>query len=234
MSSTNKNANLSDRLLRSRVEIARVLEALAARREVVIAQLEGEGVPFSSRFIHADPAGQFIVITLAADESANAALLAHARATFVSAPGGWHIEFVAIEPSEVIHDGTPAIRLRYPEVLTAQQRRRNPRVDMPPKEPLQCLADAGGITPFQAQLVDVSLDGVGILLYPFDISLEPGTLLVGCCISAPGQEPVAVDLEVRYSEVIPLPEGGRARRSGCRFVGVPDEVRKLLDKLDPH
>ncbi len=232
MSSTSTNADSSGHLLRSGPEIARVLDPLAARREVVTVQLEsGEG-HFSSHFIHADPARQFILITTAANASANAALLARPRVTLVSAPGSWHIEFVAVEPREVIHDGTPAIRLRYPEVLSAQQRRQHSRVDIPPKVPLRCIADAGGITPFQAQIIDISLGGVGILVYASDITLEPGTVLVGCCIEVPGDTPVTIDLEVRQSEVVTLPDGSRARRSGCRFVNTLDEVKKLIDQLD--
>lgn len=232
MSSTLKNADSSDHLLRSGPEIARVLGPLALRREVVTAQLHNEGGQFSSHFIHADPAYHFILITMAADESANAALLARPRVTLVSTPGGWHIEFVAIEPTEVIHDGTPAIRLRYPAVLTAHQRRRNPRVGMAPKVPLRCIADAGGITPFEARIADISLGGVGILLYASDITLEPGTVLVGCEIAVPGEDPITVDLEVRHSEVVTLSDGTRARHSGCRFVNLSDEVRKLIDKLE--
>ena len=234
MSSTSKNSDSSSYLLRSGAEIARVLEPLAARREVVTAQLEIDREQFSSLFIHADPARQFILITTAANESANAALLARPRVTLVSAPGGWHIEFVAVEPREVMHGGTPAIRLRYPEVLTAQQRRQHSRVDMPPKVPLRCIADAGGITPFEAQIVDISLGGIGILLYPSDITLEPGTVLVGCRIAVPGESPVIIDLEVRHTEVVTLPDGSRARRSGCRFVNAAGEVKKLIDKLDKH
>ena len=234
MSSTSKNSDSSSYLLRSGAEIARVLEPLAARREVVTAQLEIDREQFSSLFIHADPARQFILITTAANESANAALLARPRVTLVSAPGGWHIEFVAVEPREVMHGGTPAIRLRYPEVLTAQQRRQHSRVDMPPKVPLRCIADAGGITPFEAQIADISVGGIGILLYPSDVTLEPGTVLIGCRIAVPGKPPVTVDLEVRHSEVVTLADGSRARRSGCRFVNATNDVKKLVDELDKH
>lgn len=232
MSPTSENADSSDYLLRLGTEIARVLEPLAARREAVTAQLEIEQERFSSLFIHADPARQFILITPSANESANAALLARPRVTLVSAPGGWHIEFVAVEPREVVHDGARAIRLGYPEVLTAQQRRQQSRVDLPPKVPLRCIADAGGITPFEAQIVDISLGGIGILLYPSDITLEPGTVLVGCRIAVPGDTPVTIDLEVRHSEVVTLPDGSRACRSGCRFVNAAGEVKKLVNELD--
>ncbi len=234
MSSTAKNADSSGHLLRSGAEIAGVLEKLAARREMITVQLAGDGAQFSSRIIHADPTRQFIIIMTSANKSDNGALLALPRVTLVSAPADWHIEFVAIEPREVMHEGTPAIRLRYPEVLSAQRRRRHPRIDVPPKVPLRCIADAGGITPFDAQIVDISLGGISMLLHSFDIILEPGTALVGCRIEVPEKDPVTVDLEVRYSEVVKLPDGSRARRSGFRFVNAPDDVKQIVAELDKH
>jgi c-di-GMP-binding flagellar brake protein YcgR len=229
MSASPKNADTSGHLLRSSTQISRVLEALVARREVVTADLPGNQDHFTAHLISADPSGQFIIITTTADESANVALLARARVTLVSEPGNWHIEFVAVEPCEVMHDGTPAIRLRYPEILTVEQRRQNARHDVLPTVPLRCVADAGGITPFDAQIKDISVGGISVLHYPSDIMLEPGTVLVGSRIEIPGADPVTIDLEVRYSEVMLLPDGSRARCSGFRFVNACDDVRKLVD-----
>jgi len=161
-------------------------------------------------------------------------LLARARVTFISEPGDWHIEFVAVEPCEVMHDGTPAIRLRYPEILTIQQRRQNERHDVPPTVPLRCVADAGGITPFDAQIKDISFGGISVLLYPSDIMLEPGTVLVGSRIEVPGADSVTIDLEVRYSEAVTLPDGSPARCSGFRFVNAWDDVKKIIDAVDKH
>jgi len=234
MSTTAKNANTSGHLLRSVSQIARVLEALAAQRELVTAELPGNRGQFTAHIVRADPSGQFIILTTTADEPANAALLAHARVTLVSKPGDWHVEFVAVEPCEVMHDGTPAIRLRYPEILTVQQRRQNTRQDVPTTVPLRCVADAGGIAPFDAQIKDISFGGISVLLYSSDVMLEPGTVLVGSRIEVPGGDFVTIDLEVRYSEVVTLPDGSRARCSGFRFVNAWDDVKKLIDAVDKH
>ena len=40
---------------------------------------------------------------------------------------------------------------------------------------------------------------------------------------------VTIDLEVRYSEVVTLADGSRARCSGFRFVNACDDVKKLID-----
>jgi c-di-GMP-binding flagellar brake protein YcgR len=225
------NADLSGHLLRSSAEIARVVEALVAQRVPVSARLPSEAEQFSSQIVHADPDRRFIVVMLARNDAANAALLALPRVTFESAFRDWHFEFVAAGPRKVVHAGTQAIRLSYPEVLAAQQRRQHPRLDVPASSPLRCLADAGGIMPFDAEIVDISPGGIGFLLYAPEITLEPATRLQGCRIEVPARDPIVVDLEVRYSEVVTLAGGRRARRSGCRFVNGAEAVKELLGAL---
>jgi len=232
MPSIIENATSSGQVLRSLAEIGRVLRALAARREVVTAQLGGE--TFSSQIIDADLVGHYIYLKPATTESANAALLAVWRVTLICTPGDWRIEFVASEPRELNHDEARAIRLCIPEVVSVRQRRRHPRTEVPSKIELRCVADAGGVTPFDAQVVDVSLGGIGSLDYPPDITLEPGTVLVKCRIDVPGKGPLSVDLEVQYSEEFALPDGSRARRSGFRFVEASDDVKILVDTFGRH
>ena len=232
MSTHSKQANDPGYLLRSTSQIARVLEALAAKRQPVIVELSGDGDQFSANLVRADPSGQFIVVTASADARANAAVLERARVTLVATPDDWHIEFVADEPREVMHDGVPAIRLGYPQILTVQQRRQHARHDVPAALALRCVADAGGIAPFDAQIKDLGVGGFSILLYSSDVMLEPGTVLVGSHIEVPGADSVSVDLEVRYSEAITLEDGSRARCSGFRFVNAPEEIKKLIAAVD--
>jgi len=223
--------NTNSHLLRSRSKIAPVLEALAARRERVTVELP-DGL-YTTHLVRADPIGEFIIVAAAADEALNSALLALARVTLVAEPDDWHIEFVGVEPSEVVHDGVAAIRLGYPEILSVQQRRQNERFDAPPVLVLRCVADAGGIAPFDAQIRDISMGGISVLLYPPDVMIEPGTVLAGSRIEVPGADTVTIDLEVRYSELVTLADGSRARCSGFRFLNATDEVKqKLIDAID--
>ncbi|MCK9380524.1 MAG: flagellar brake protein [Sulfuritalea sp.] len=234
MPTTEKAATASDHLLRSRIEIERVLDALVARREVVTAEIPGNRDPFTAQIIGADAKWGFIIVTMAADESANKALLARANVTFVSKPGGWHIEFVAAGPGEVIHKGIPAICLRYPDILAIQQRRQHDRHEVTSTALLRCVADAGGIMPFDAKIRDISFGGISALFYSADITLEPGTVLVGSRIEVPGLDSVTVDLEVRYSEVVTLPDGSHGHSSGFRFINPPDDLNKLIDAVGKH
>ena len=233
MPTIQENPNNSGHLLRTRSKIAPVLEALAARRERVTVELpDGRGL-VDTLLVLADPIGDFIIVAAAADEALNSALLALGRVTLVAEPKDWHIEFVGVAPSVVMHDGAAAIRLRYPEILTVQQRRQNERFNASTALALHCVADAGGIAPFDAQIKDISLGGISVLLYPPDVMIEPGTVLVGSRIDIPGADTVTVDLEVRYSELVTLTDGSRARCSGFRFVNAPEDLKqKLIDAID--
>jgi c-di-GMP-binding flagellar brake protein YcgR len=231
MPTTEKAATTSDHLLRSTHEIKRVLDALVARREVVTAVIPGTRDLFTAQIIGADERWGFIIVSMAADESANNALLARANVTFISRPRDWHIEFVAAVPDKVIHMGIPAIRLRYPDVLAVLQRRQHYRHEVTTAALLRCVADAGGIMPFEAKIREISFGGISALFYSADITLEPGTVLVGSRIEVPGLDPVTVDLEVRYSEVVTLPDGSRGHASGFRFINPPDDLNSLIDAV---
>lgn len=235
MSTTRENADGASHLLRSRSKIAPVLEALTARRQPVTVELPDNQGLLTTQLLRSDPIGEFIIIAAAAEQPLNAALLGLGRVTLVADPDDWHIEFVGVGPSTVEHDGVAAIRLAYPEILSVQQRRQNERYDASPALVLHCVADAGGFAPFDAQIRDVSMGGMSVLLYPPDVMIEPGTVLVGSRIEIPGTGAVTVDLEVRYSELVTLEDGSRARCSGFRFVNAPDEIKQqLIDAIKPR
>ena len=214
---------------RSPVEIARVLAMLLGRDEPLRSNLAGGDIVFVARLRHVDPGCAFIMLDPDPDETANDALLARPRASLHATPDGWHIEFAAGAPERAWHEGRSVIRLRFPDILVTQQRRAHERRDVEPKAPLHFVADAGGVISFDGAMVDVSAGGLGFLQYSPDITLEPGTILKSCRIELPGRAPVAVDLEVRHSRMIVLPDGGHALRSGCRFVDLSPEMKALLD-----
>jgi len=233
MSTAFGNTSSTNHLLRTRSKIAPVLEALVARRQAVSAELPGDQGVVGTHLLQADPVGDYIVIAAPADEALKSALLALGRVIMVAEPDGWHIEFVAVEPNEVVHDGIAAIRCSYPEILTVQQRRMTERFEAAPAVMLRCIADAGGFAPFDAQIRDVSKGGISVLLYPPDVMIEPGTVLVGSRIEIPGGDTITVDLEVRYSELMTLEDGRRARCSGFRFLNATDDVKQqLMDAIN--
>ena len=220
-----------ERVRRSPSEITRILETLAARNEPLSAHLQAGELLFTSRLRIVDPVASCILIEPSPDEAANAALLSRPRCSFFASPPGSHVEFVAADPENIVHGGKPAIRLKFPEVLVDRQRREHDRAGVEAQIPLECLADAGGVLSFKGSLVDVSVGGLGFLIYDASITLEPGTVLKGCRIGADDTSPLILDLEVRYSEMISLADGTRAERSGCRIVEHPETLKEFVAGL---
>lgn len=212
-------------------EIADVLRYLQAGKEPITAYPKGGELLFKSRLRLIDPEGSRIVLEASADEAANAALLARPRCSFFASIQAGHVEFAAANPQKTEHDGAPSIQLEFPDVLVTRQRRELERAAIWPQVPLVCLADAGGILSFTGGLVDISIGGLGFLVYDPAITLEPGTVLKGCRIDQNTEVPLILDLEVRYSELVSFPDGTRAERSGCRVVERTESLAEFVAGL---
>ena len=224
-------ARREERIRRTPLEMVDILRLLKSRDVPITAHLHAGELLFKSRLYVVDPVGACIIIEYSPDEAANAALLSRPRCTFFASPTGGHVEFVAADPRKIEHEGKPAIRFKFPEVLADRQRREHDRASVAEQIPLECLADAGGVLSFKGGLVDISVGGLGFLIYDASITLEPGTVLKGCRIGSEDAPPLILDLEVRYSEMVSLADGTRAERSGCRVVVGPETLKEFVEGL---
>lgn len=214
-------------LVRSGIEIGHTLEAMLADGDAVTAEVQQGERLFLSRLLHVDTLEGSFVVACTASKEANLALLTSASTTFTCNHRGAHYGFVAKVQSETDHEGSAAIRFAFPIALFAHQRRAQSRIRMPPSVPLRCEIDWGPLS-FDAQVVDVSLDGIGTIIYDTDIDLKTGTRLKGVRIVHPERSPVIVDLEVRYSCRVVGRDGTHAMRSGCRFLGALEDLNDLI------
>ncbi len=214
-------------LVRSGIEIGHTLEAMLADGDPITAEVQQGERLFLSRLLHVDALQGSFVVACTASKEANLALLTSAATTFTCNHRGAHYGFVATAPHEAEHEGSVAIRFAFPVALFAHQRRAQPRFQMPPVVPLRCEIDWGPMS-FDAQVVDVSLDGIGTITYDTGIHLPTGTRLTGVRIVHPERSPVIVDLEVRYSCRVLGRDGRPALRSGCRFLGAPEDLDDLI------
>ena len=220
-----------DFLFRSQIEIKGVLDALVKRKVTLSADIEndqGAELLFLTRLLQVDPAGQFIVIACNRDKAANQALFARRAFVLHANLDNAHLEFAVSDPADVMLRNVAAIRLRFPDALLRLRRREHPRFRLPPSVPLRCIADSSGFTPFEARIVDISVGGMGAMIHDAEIKLSAGTVLKNCKIVHPRGDAVGVDVQVRYSRRVMLPDGEWAQRSGFRFLGAPPGLAELL------
>lgn len=225
-------------LVRSQIEIVAVLQSIEARATPVTAVLAASERFFFSHLRRVDPVADCVVLDFGGDKVANAEILRQPSVTFSSTDGGSSVEFLGAELAETrLPNGAPGLRAQFPRVLLLHQRRAHQRLCAVPGLPLRCIADAGGVIAFEAEIVDLSLGGFGVIGYDEKIVIEPGTLLRGCQVMHPAGRVVTVDIEVRYSKLVDLDDGCRVWRSGCGFRGdagpVEDLMKLFVLDLDP-
>jgi len=215
-------------LYRSRADICRILQFLASDRCTVSAEIGG-GELFVSHILSVDTNAGHFIVAYSANKSANAMLFSLPSLEFAADHQGAHLVFQVSCPANTRFDGKPAIQFILPQSVILNHRRKQPRISVPEDVSLRCIADEGGVISFEARITDISLDGMGGLLYSSDIVLEAGTLLKGCRIIIPGGKAVIANLEVRYTKMITLPDGTSINRAGVHFAQKPDGIEALID-----
>lgn len=224
---TGRLAHTGQLLVRSGIEIDRILSAIAQDGDTVSASLPAK-VLFLSRLVHVEPEKQYLLLSYSDHKPANTAALAARSLTLKCNHRGAQFAFACANPRSVMHESRPAIQVVSPTTLLALQNRRTPqRVQVPAQANVECELRMDVLT-FKAKVIDVALDGMGFLLCEDVIPLCAGTRLPGARIRHPYHEPVPVDVEVRNVNRVTLPDGKAATRIGCRFVAPPANLEELI------
>lgn len=217
--------------LRKREAILELLGQIVAQNAPVMTQLRESGQVFASRVRLVDAGRNALLLDPSANAQANAALMATKAIILQCRTEKGQIEIPTSMPVMDTLEGKPVLRFPLPDILIIRQRRTEPRIAPAASEPLHCVADEGGFLSFDAVVVDVSLSGMGALIYDSGIQLTPGTVLKECRISHSLGEVADLDIEVLHVEETLLPDGRKAYRAGCRFLKQNDALAQLVQKL---
>lgn len=215
-------------LYRSRIEICRILDALAKDRSSISAEILSDKM-FVSHIYHVDQHAGNFVISYCANKLMNSKLFESPSLKFTASFHDAHLIFEVFNPTETLFDGQPAIQFALPNTLIRYHRREHPRIPVPAEVSLRCIADAEGVAPFESRISDISHDGFGCMLYDREIQLKSGTVLKSCRIIIPNGMAVVADLVLRYTTMTTLPDGTLAYRAGLRFIQRPDEIEGLIN-----
>lgn len=218
-------------LVRSGIEIDRILSAMVDDHATVTASLPGH-VIFLSRLVQVDPVKARVLLAYSDYKAANSALLGSASVMFRCHHRWGQFAFTCNRPRPTSHAGQPVIDMAAPTLMMGLQHRRRVARSHAPLEPAEvpCVLRLGLIA-FDARLVDMSLDGRAFLLADPALPVCAGTRLGGVRISPRGREPLSVAIEVGHVIPTVLPNGERATRIGCRILaddGVMEQLVRLF------
>jgi c-di-GMP-binding flagellar brake protein YcgR len=214
-------------LYRSRIEICRLLEALAMNRSSLFVEFGTRTVEL--RILFVDPDDGCFVCSYGKNKRLNGKLFKEPSLKITSHLQEADLVFEVSNPTETEFDGQPAIRFALPNMLIRYHGRKAPRFSVASDISLRCIADTGGILPFEAHIVDISKDGLGGIIFDREVRLEPGAVLRHCRIIIPDGRAFIADLGVRYMTAITLPDGVLACRAGFRFIQTPSEIPELIN-----
>lgn len=182
-----------------------------------------------SHILAVDPEAGHFIIEYGEDKSINSAIFENTSLTLKANFRESEVIFKAANPVDTLFHGEAAIRLDLLDALIVYQRREHQRIRIRSDISLRCVADQAGALPFDARMIDISLDGIGFMSYDANISLPAGTLLKNCKIITPQGEAINVDLVVHHSNTVTRADGTLATRTGVRFIQTPEEIKPLID-----
>jgi len=226
---TSRLATTGQLLVRSGIEIGRILDSMLEDGDTVAGNLPSQML-FLSKLLYVEPVRGYMLLSYSDHKPANTAVLSARSLTLRCNHRGAQFAFAGDRPRQAAHAGQPCIQCGLPTaMLGMQQRRGHPRVQVPAQAPVHCDLRMGLLS-FAGKVVDVSLDGIGALVTDPTIPLSGGTRLERVRIRHPQSEPFHVDLEVQYVSRVILADGGRASRIGCRILA-PREIMEDLIRL---
>lgn len=85
-----------------------------------------------------------------------------------------------------------------------------------------------GALSLEASVVDISLGGIGTLIYDSRVHLAPGMRIERARIVHGRNDPITVDLEITNVSPVTDREGRAANRAGCMIRGSRETLEELV------
>lgn len=214
-------------LVRSGIEIDRILDSMLKDGDTVTASLPTQ-LLLLSKLVRVEPANGTMLLAYSDDKRANVAALTMRSLVLRCNHRGAQFAFAGDKPRYAADAGQPCILCELPtRVLGMQQRRRFGRLEVPAEATVRCDLRVGQQV-FASRLIDVSLDGICVLITDPMIPLCAGTQLESARVRHAEAEPFLVDLEVRDAGRVTLPNGKPASRVGCKVLGSREVLEELI------
>ncbi|MEI7967720.1 MAG: flagellar brake protein [Betaproteobacteria bacterium] len=217
-------------LIVARMEIASILRAIMAEREILIARFLGGRYSFVTALLAIEPSRGFCVIDITRDPDLNERAASSNSVSFKSQQAGvtvqWEIEQLKLGEFQ----GGQAFYCPLPKSIFKFQRREFFRVQTPILKPVKCSIPLEESKVLEVHVADISVGGVCLSGVPLEMSLETGMEYDGCKITLPDLGAILVTLQVRNSAEMPSRDNHTFRRAGCMFVRLPPGADSMIQR----
>lgn len=230
---TLEGVNLDDEeskcLIHSRTEIVFLLRGIMKHNALITAYFNKGSEFILTSIVGFDPARENLLFDLGPDEELNQRLLKSRQILFTTTHEQVKVKFSAPQAAMVNFKGHAAFRIAIPHKMVRMQRREYYRIGTgivnPLKARITMLPTVAEVT-----VLDISCGGVALIDQHHAIDLEPGNAFQDCRITLPELGAVKTGLQVCNTYEVTLRNGLACKRSGCRFVGIAESERGLIQR----
>lgn len=220
-------------LVRSRPEILFILRTLMQKNALVTAYVNHGNHFILTSVLELDPDANEMILDYGANESLNRQALKAEKLVLITSQDRIKIQFMLNSISKTQHANRPAFSAPIPDQILRLQRREYYRITSPQVNPLKCVIpvnDGEHEDVVEVGILDISCGGMAVIDHRQLIDFIPDTSYDGCRIELPDIGTVVATLQVRNTFEVTLKNGLTCWRSGCQFVGLPEQMRTLIQR----
>lgn len=221
-------------MLRNRNEVLSILRAmLKDNSRMTVHFNEGQDYLMST-LLEVSADGNSMVLDVGNDATMNRSALASHKLICIANLDKVKIQFVLDGVRETKSGGQPAFLADVPKELLRLQRREYYRLTVPVVTPLRCqipcLKPDGSTVRLEANILDISGGGVGIIAQMPGVELQAGMEFQNCRIDLPGVGIINVTLHISSVFDVTLRNGIHSRRSGCQFTNLSPQMENQIQR----
>lgn len=211
--------------------ISRELHLLQQRRDLISVYFSSGQIWFLSALQIVDDTHRTFSFDISVDEAQNSAFQRTSHAVIAAQPAGIKIQFEILSGIKRIVDvdGRPSFQAQFPLTLINLQRRNFLRVPLPVAKPVLCAMRHPKGVVIDAQLNDLSIGGVGLVITN-GVEVEIGDKLTACRIALSNLGVVEVNLAVITKHQVAKPDSSMQTVIGTHFVNLDRKTETQLHR----
>lgn len=211
--------------------IGDVLRLLMGRKDFLTVESNQRPDRIVTRILAVDQTAGTFIYDASPDETHNRCLLEAHENYFSGTQNGIRIQFISDQPKGIEFEGKFAFFAPLPQSLYRVQRREFFRAAAPLVESYSCRITLSDERPVTLDIVDLSLDGVGLRSKVSSLSeLQIGRVLKNSLLNFGKRGHIETGLKVSYMRNL-RDADNPAYRIGCRFDKFPKSKEQELQRL---